>query len=905
MLPFLIAGLTTGSVYGLAGVGLVLTYKTSGIFNFAHGSLATVSAFLFYTLTVDGHLPWSVAAAVCVFLAGPALGLGLELMSRYMHSATLTVRVVATVGLLLAIQSVIVLLYGDMQRRVPQYLPTVRIPVGSTSIGVSDIVVVVVGLVASVTLFAYFRVSRTGVAMRAVVDNADLLSLAGTNPGAVRRYAWVIGSCFASLSGVLLAPLVPLDAITMTLLVVQAFGAAAIGRFNSLPLTYVGGLVIGVLASLATKFFTSGPLAGLPAALPFAVLFIVLLVSRRNRRAEMRPPRPAARVNWRAPWQIQTALAVCVVAIFVAVPSFATTHLTDWTLTLSLLIVLSSLGLLVRSSGQVSLGHVAFMAIGAAAFAHFTSTTNMNWGLALLLAGLVAIPVGALLSIPAIRLSGLYLALATFGFGILVSVMFYTSPFLFGDSPAGLVERRPSLRWLDVESDRGYYYLVLALALVVCAVVGFLEYGRLGRLLRALKDSPRGLASCGTSVNVTRVLVFCMSAFLASIGGALGGVAQGVVIGDSYPPLLSLTLFVVTIITIGGDPWYAALGAAGLTLIPSYFPGSSTNNVLTLIFGAAAVFYALTPESKRGLPQALAARIDSRLRPGTKALAKQVVAARAALNQSDSPIRLDVTDLTVRFGGVVAVDQVTIAVTSGQIVGLIGPNGAGKTTTFDAISGLNRPSAGHLMLDDHDISRLGTAARARKGLGRTFQLMELFDSLTVRDNIELGAEAASADWNVFKHVARGPASGRVMHQDASEVIDLCGLSELSDRVVSTLSTGQRRLVELARCLAGPFRLILLDEPSSGLDAAETRAFGEILRIVVRTRGTGILLVEHDMSLVTSMCDFIYVMDFGEQIFAGTAAEVVASDIVRSAYLGADVPALAEQSASAAAGEARR
>ncbi|WP_250282462.1 branched-chain amino acid ABC transporter permease, partial [Frankia sp. CiP1_Cm_nod2] len=603
LLPFLVAGLTTGSVYGIAGLGLVLTYKTSRLFNFAHGALATIAAFLFYTLHVQHHLPWPLAASICVLVAGPVLGLAFELVGRMISDRSLPVRVAGTVGILLVVQAVISLVYGATEtRKVPPFLGTHVLRVANTSITQDKIIIWVIGAAATLALFLVFRHTRRGLAMQAVVDDIDLLDCAGTSPVRVRRLAWVIGVSFAALSGVLLAPLVTLDGVTLTLLVVQAFGAAAIGRFSNLPATYLGGLLIGVGGALCSKYFTTGLLAGIPTALPFLVLFAVLLVSPRGRLGERAAALPRSVAQWRFPLPFQLAGAAAVLVLLLTVPGFAGLHLTDWTLFLTSTILFLSLGLLVRSSGQVSLCHVGFTAIGAAAFSRLTVGHGLPWFAALLLSALVAVPIGAVLAIPAIRLSGLYLALATLGFGILLAYMFYTQSYMFGGIGAGLTEPRPQLGWLDLESDRGYYYLVLAFTVVVTAIIVLLVRSRLGRLLRALADSPTGLAASGTSTNVTRVLVFCISAFLAAASGALAGGAVSTVTADSYQPLTSLVYFALIVISPGGEPWYALLAAAGLTLVPSYVSGDNIATCLQLVFGAAALLLAVTPPSLRCVP---------------------------------------------------------------------------------------------------------------------------------------------------------------------------------------------------------------------------------------------------------------------------------------------------------------
>ena len=248
---------------------------------------------------------------------------------------------------------------------------------------------------------------------------------------------------------------------------------------------------------------------------------------------------------------------------------------------------------------------------------------------------------------------------------------------------------------------------------------------------------------------------------------------------------------------------------------------------------------------------------------------------------------LSVTDLSVRFGGIHAVQGVSLDAPIGRLTALIGPNGAGKTTTFNALCGLNKPSSGTVELFGEDIGHLSPSARSQRGLGRTFQRMELFDSLLVRDNVALGREAGMAGSRPWHHVLSRKAERAAISDAVDEAIDLCGLASLADRRAGAISTGQRRLVELARAIAGNFRILLLDEPSSGLDGNETKRFGEILREIIARRGTGILLVEHDMSLVMEVCDYIYVIDFGQPIFEGTPAEVRHSEIVRAAYLGSD------------------
>jgi ABC-type branched-subunit amino acid transport system ATPase component/branched-subunit amino acid ABC-type transport system permease component len=890
VLPYIFAGLTTGSIFALAGVGLVLTYKTSGIFNFAHGALATASAFLYYFLTVQLGWHWPIAAAVCIIVAGPLMGLGLERIARPLAARSLRMQVLGTVGVLLLVQGVVSTIYSPgIPRSVPQFLPGSTVSVLGTPVAWYRIItfVIVLGAVAALTVF--LRIARSGVAMRAVVDDPDLLAISGTSPVKTRRVAWVIGTCAVAASGVLLAPLLQLDVTVFTLLIVTAFGAAAIGAFTSLPATYAGGLAIGIGQALLQMSFPSsvGITGGLAESLPFLVLVALLIAAPRLRRPSLSSVIRPHGVSWRPPPGARLGGSVCLAVALLAVPAFAGVYLNTWTEFLAYTMVFLSLGLLVRMSGQVSLGHITFMAIGVVTTSHLAVDHHWPWLAAVLAAGVIAAPIGALLAIPAIRFPGLYLALATLGFGILVQYMLYGENFMFGQLTAGLTVPRPALSWLT--SDRGYYYLVLIIAACSAALVLAIDRSRLGRLLRALADSPVGLAACGAEINVTRVLVFSLSAALAAVAGSLDGAAVGFVGSGVYAPIASLQLFVLVMIAVGDLPWYAVIAAIGQVLAPAYITTSATvSYILMALFGLSAVQYAITggpppvPRQMRAWIDRLAAAL-----PRVRRRRPSPVHTREAEHQQPLPAdkALEVRDVTVRYAGLVAADAVTLSARTGSITGLIGPNGAGKSTIFNACAGTVRHASGSVTLGGHRLDRLTPAGRARSGLGRTFQRVELFDSLTVAENVALGWEAHYAGWNPLGHVVATPAQSAAAAARTDAILRLCRIEELHSATAGSLSTGQRRLVELARCLAGPFDMLLLDEPSSGLDRFETEQFADILAQVVADRGVGILLVEHDMALINRLCDYVHVLDFGKQIFAGSVTEVRESPLVRAAYLG--------------------
>jgi ABC-type branched-subunit amino acid transport system ATPase component len=244
--------------------------------------------------------------------------------------------------------------------------------------------------------------------------------------------------------------------------------------------------------------------------------------------------------------------------------------------------------------------------------------------------------------------------------------------------------------------------------------------------------------------------------------------------------------------------------------------------------------------------------------------------------------------VTVRFGGLIAVDDVSLEAPGGTITGLIGPNGAGKTTMFNACTGMVPAASGRIRLGESILDGRSISSRASHGLGRTFQRMELFNSMTVAENVSVGAEANYSSRHPWGQFIGTRGERREVAARTASAIERCGIQNLAGRLVGDLSTGQRRLVELARAIATPFECLLLDEPSSGLDVQETETFGRIISDFVAESGVGILLVEHDMALVSSVCSFIYVLDFGRLIFAGSTEDTLASPSVRASYLGTDV-----------------
>jgi len=595
--PYLVFGVVYGSIYGLAAMGLVLTYRTSGIFNFGHGAIGAGAAYTWYELRDEHGMSWPFAALLTIGVFGAVLGLGLERMARRLSRVPVAYQIVGTIGLLLLVRAVVTWIYGSEFRLFKAFLPRGRaFTISGVAVAKDSVIIFATVSVAAVGLYLLVERSRLGTMMRAVVDDPALLDTAGVAPTRVRRQAWVIGSCFAAASGVLLASQQQeLDVTLLSLLVVQAFGAAALGAFRSLPLAYAGGIGIGVVQKLVSKETSTHEwLQGLDFNIPFIVLFFALLLLGRRRlgdlggqiRARTAPPLPlppAARLGG--------GLTVLVGALIV--PHVVGSRLPVWISALSQVLLFLSLGLLVHTSGQVSLCHVALAAVGAAAFAHAESA-GVPWGFAVLWGGLLAIPVGALVAIPAIRLSGLFLGLATLGFGIFIAQFFYTKSYMFGLSD--LKTHRP---WA-FRSDIRYYYLLLAFAVVGIALILTIERTRLGRLLRSLGDSPTALATLGASANVTRVLVFCLSAFIAGIGGALYAGEFGSVGGTGFNFVGSLVLLAVLAAAGRSTITGAIVGPVLVYVLPAYRAGSDEG--FQIAFGVGAILAAVFATTRVHLP---------------------------------------------------------------------------------------------------------------------------------------------------------------------------------------------------------------------------------------------------------------------------------------------------------------
>jgi branched-subunit amino acid ABC-type transport system permease component len=601
--PYVVTGIADGSIYALAALGLVLTYKTSGIFNFAIGAQAAASAYVFYSMRVSLGLPWPVAALCSLILVGLIGSLLLERIAFWLTGAPAAMKVVATIALIVLLESVLTGAYGQATIQFTPFLPVKGIHLFGVTILGSQLIEFALAIVATAGLYLFFKRTRLGVSMQAVVDSPTLLALEATNPVAVRRYAWAIGSCFISVSGMLLAPALGIDVNIYLLVFIAAFGAAAVGAFRSLPITLAAAMGIGITSNILSDKLagqTNLVLAELYTQIPFLVLVGALLVIPRaklvTRGADaVRKLRPAA--TFSPP--VLAGGALVGIGIAIAIPFVVeAAYVNQYTTGIGFAVVLASLGLLLWTSGQISLCQVAFAAIGASTFGHATAA-GMPWLAALAVAVLVAVAAGGLAAIPSFRLSGVYLAVATFGFGLLLQNLIYPTFLMFGQSDFVSIPR-PHLFGINATSDRAYYFVALVVAALCAGVIIGLRRSRLGRLLRGMSDSPVALEAHGANTRLMRLYVFGAAAGIAAVGGVIiGGVTQSAGGTPTGPFGYFNSVVLLAVLAIcGSQPILSPVIAAFLfEVVKIYRPFTDSwfSNYEGVFFGVGALAVAVAP----------------------------------------------------------------------------------------------------------------------------------------------------------------------------------------------------------------------------------------------------------------------------------------------------------------------
>jgi sulfate-transporting ATPase len=719
-----------------------------------------------------------------------------------------------------------------------------------------------------------------------VAENQRASSSLGWSPDVIAIGNWVLGSALAGLAAILIAPIVTLDVSVMTNLMLAALAAALVAGFRSFPIATAVGLLVGIAQSEATRYVHQ---PGFSSAVPFIVI-IVWMVLRgqalplRDYLLQRQPSIGTGRIRW-----VGVLVGVAVAIVLMGFTS--NVWVTAFTVTIAAALVLLSVVVLTGYAGQLSLAQFAIAGFGAYVAGRIESTQGLPFWAALIVGVVATVPLAMLFALPAVRTRGINLAIVTLGLGTAVELMLFDNPAYTGGVAGTIVPAANLFGWdmNPIVHPTRYGLFAVALLLLAILAVANVRRGRAGRRLIAVRTNERAAAALGINVPGAKLYAFGLAGAVAAIGGILVAYTT---VSLSYTNFTNFTSITYVGLSVIGGLGYLVGPVVGGTLATGGMwtqifnsIGSGIAKYVPLISGVSVILLVLMNQDgivKETIGQirfvrGLLAKRLPRLRPRPKP-PMQLPEGRVTRAREHT---LEVRALTVRYGGTVAVDSVSLTVRPALITGLIGPNGAGKTSLIDAVTGFTRMS-GSLKFDGQEISHWSPARRAQAGLGRSFQSLELFDDATVLDNLRVASDPR--DSLSYVRDMFWPINPELPSEVVSAITEF-GLHEDLDRLVEDLPYGKRRLLAIARAVATHPSILLLDEPAAGLGDVESRELAHLTRRLADDWGMGILLVEHDMNFVMTVCDELVVIDFGRKIAEGKPEVVRQDPTVIAAYLG--------------------
>ena len=611
----LVDGVPTGCVYGLVAVGLVLTYKTSGVFNFAFGAQAFTSAVIFYVLVRDHGWPLVPALIVAAVVVSIALGLVLDrFIFRLLRTSSPLAKLVTTIGLMVGIPETVKAIFGGSTRNAPPsiaYRSGAAWHIGSLTLTADDVATIVATLAAVVLLTVLFRWTPLGLQMRAVVESPRLVELNGINAVRVSTLSWLLSSLLAGFAGILLAPLSrTVDANNFTLLIVAASAAAVFGALANIPLALMGGVVIGALQQLlAHQLPLNSVLArNIRPSLPFIVLALLLLVHPGLRQRDttdplsgVDPPPPAMAVTYMDPRLAKLnriLFAVFVAAVFVSVvfvlPGLWVSYLTEG---LALTTIFLSITVVVGIGGQISLCQATFAGVGAFTAGQLAVRYDFPIYGGIVVGALIAAVLGALIALPCLRLGGLYLALGTLAFALMIQNILFVERWFTG-AEGGVDVPRPLIGTIDFADDHAFFFFTFAVFAICGYAVVLLRRGTTGQYLAALRGSEVAAVSIGINPIRAKVTVFAVSAAIAGAGGALYASYLETARTDDFNAIQGL-FWVLLVVTLGSRTVDGALNAGmAFVLLPPllgdlfHVPSDLIVPIQFALFGYGAVTFA-------------------------------------------------------------------------------------------------------------------------------------------------------------------------------------------------------------------------------------------------------------------------------------------------------------------------
>lgn len=893
-LLFALLGLGTGAIFSLLSQGLVLIYRGSGLLNLSQGAVAMFGAYIYFFFASRlGCTLWLSLIASLFFCA--VLGALIQVVVlRNMRKSSPLSRVIATLGVVLILQSAAYLSFGHDPLAVPSLFPTKSIYLFSNSLLIPEdfIFIFTISMVLSGVLYVVYRYTNFGRVTAAVAEHEVAAASLGYSPNAVALTNWAIGSMLAGFAGVLIAPIIFLEPTALVLLVIPATAAALIGEFKSFPITLLAALVLGVAESELQRYVDT---PGWGSAAPFLVVILVLIIRGRNLplRSFILDRLPAVgngRPRWLAVAFLGGALG------WVTLISGANWSAAIAT-TASFAIICLSVVVLTGYAGQLSLAQFVLAGVGALFAGRLAP--HMPFILALIVGAALTGVIGGLVGLPALRTRGTTLAVATLGLGAAIVAVVLNNNNYTGsvDGASGLTVPPPTIfGWNAGPLFHGnrYAFVVVVVLVIISLGVANLRRSALGRRLLAVRSNEQAAAALGINVAGIKTFAFVVSAMIAGAGGIMLAFEQPTIGVGTFDVFTCILIVAGTVVggvgNIGGAYIGSLIIAGGVT--SQLFSGfSEINDYLPLVGGFVLILNLVSsPDGLFELNRRIFERQFGRL---AKPLANRwpskrkgyVVLAHSSHGLEIKGQNLTVASISVSFGGVHAVRDVSLTINPGEIHGLIGPNGAGKTTLIDAITGFVRTSQGDVLLGGVIISRWSPNRRAVSGLSRSFQSLELFNDLTIAENLAVAEDMWS--WRHF--VADYLIPGRIdLGPGASEGVRHFGLEEFVDRKPTEVSFGQRKTVAIARSIASSPSVLLLDEPAAGLDDRETDELAMMIRRLAKDWNLSILLVEHKVDMIMSISDRVTVMENGSVLASGSPNEIRNNPGVITAYLGTEV-----------------
>jgi len=889
---FAILGLASGGVYTLLALGVIVIYRASGAVNFANAAIAVGSGYALFYFEAKG-IPTALAIVLAV-IAGLIFGLLVQLIvMRPLRSASALTKAIATLGILVVVQSGCQLKFGSNPQLVPAFLPQDGVRIFGAHLTVDYIIIFGVSILLSAVLWWVFRVTRIGLATAALAENEEALNALGWSSSVIARGNWALAGALAALAGILVAPLDGLSLPNMTTLLIPALAAALFGGLSSFPAATVGAMFIGVVQSELT-FYGSEPVIrsfpNLSDAVPFLVIIVILMIRGKSLPARdyvgARLPRLGS--GRLSPTTILTSLIVAVVLIQFVFPI-------EWvaatTSCLIAAILLLSLVILTGLAGQLSLAQLSIAGLGALAAARLVAAYGWPVPPAALVGIAVAIPIGVIIGLPAVRTRGVTLAVVTLGLAAALNALVFSSTRLTGGQ-AGIDVGSPSVFGVEIDETtypRRFSLVALALFVVMAIIVRNIRRSGAGRRFIAVRSNERAAAAMGINIARTKLHAFVLSSIVATIGGILIAFRYPTALFDNFDPFQSVNYVVEAVI---GGVGYVGGAVAGTGIEPSGLGNKVVSSIglgkwLQFIGGLLLLITVILN------PDGIAGSVVQQLAPIIKRLRRKGRGGMnlAAVNVDDlvrtEPTVLSVSGLTVKFGGVVAVDNVSLELRDGEILGVIGPNGAGKTTLVDAITGYV-VATGRITLDDRPMGGLAAHKRSRAGITRSFQSLELFEELSVGENLMVASEHHGRANDLTSLVRPGRLT---LEAAAVAVVQDFSFNDSLDLAPADLTYGQRRLLGISRAVASHPRVLMLDEPAAGLDDHDRGELKILLRRLAETWKIAVLLIEHDVELVMSVSDRVLALEFGKVIAEGAPNDVRRHPEVVRSYLGVDdVPA---------------